>query len=93
MYSARRALLSARLLMLCESVEGVVLVTADIVEISRAHKTFDDALSGGAGESCDAFNVGTTDEGVGLEIVLNESLDFVERDVGRVGLLCRAFEA
>lgn len=76
-----------------ECVEGVVLVAADVVEIARANEYFDDSLSGGAGETGEALDVGTTHEGVGLEVVGDEGLDFVERDIGGVGLFGRTFEA
>lgn len=70
-----------------------MLVAADVVEEARVDEHLDDALSGGAGEAGNALDVGTTHEGICLEIVGDEGLDLVERDIGRVGLLSRAFEA
>lgn len=69
-----------------------MLVSADVVKIARTYERFDDALGSGAGESCEALDVGTTHKRIGLEIVSDEGLDLVERDVGRVGLLSGALE-
>lgn len=78
---------------LCEGIEGVMLVATDIDDEVIGNECADNALCGGTGKASDTFDVGTADEGIGLEILSDDCLDLVERHVGGMGFFGRALEA